>query len=246
MKSQRHIERTVGIFVFVGILVTCALILHFGKVGDRFRGGYPITIEFSNAGGLIRGSQVLFAGVLVGKVDTIQLKPDGTGVEVNVDLFEKSGIRRDATFLIKQSGLLGDKHIMVSANSHSAPFVTSGEHFRGSDPFDFSDAAGQAAETVRKLNKAIDKLSNEVLDPKTLEHLKTGIRDFSELAGKLESNSDRLNVILTNIQKGQGTVGRLMTDDSLFAELKQLIQNWKVHGILYQEKSEQRYPSPRK
>lgn len=246
MNDERGIQRVVGIFVFAGILVTCGLILHFGKVGDRFRGGSPVTVEFANAGGLVRGAQVLFVGVPVGKVEGINLRPDGSGVDVEVGLFEKTGIRRDARFLIKQSGFLGDKHIVVIPTSQTAPFLTGGERVRGSDPFDFTDAAAQAGEAIRKLNTAVDKFSDAMLDPKTLGDLKSAVHNFSDLGGKLQGSADRMNVILARIQKGEGTFGKLVNDTALHDELTRLIHNWRVHGLLYREKEDQRYPDPRK
>lgn len=245
MTDQRKLERNVGIFVALGIVVICSLTLYFGKVGDRFRGGFPITVDFSNAGGLVSGAQVLYAGVLVGKVDEIHLKKDGNGVEVELNLFKGTSIRKDAKFLIKQSGLLGDQHIVVVPVSNDAPILESGATVKGSDPFDFSDVAGQAGEAIKKLNTAINRLSTDLMDSHTLDHAKKGVKNFADLMAKLQTNSDRINVILRNAEKGKGTVGKLLTDDQLFTELKQLIHNWRVHGLLYSEKGEERYPSPR-
>jgi len=246
MQSPVNIERRVGIFVFAGILVACVLIVHFGKVGDRFRGGYPITVEFSNAGGLVVGAQVFYAGVLVGKVHDIALKPDGSGVGVDVTMFRGAVVRKDARFLIKQSGLLGDQHIVIASVSNTEPFLASGDVVKGVDPFDFSDVAGQAGEAIRKLNEAINKLSTGLVEKDSIENLKRGIKNFSELTAKLQGAADRLNVILADAQKGKGTVGQLLTNDQLFEELRQLAHNWRVYGILHKEKSDKRYPSPRK
>ena len=245
MQSPANIERRVGVFIFAGILVTCALIVHFGKVGDRFRGGYPVTVEFSNAGGLVRGAQVLYAGVLVGKVNDIALRPGGDGVSVDLTMFEGAQVRNDARFMIKQSGLLGDQHIVIAPVSTTAPFLKKEDVIKGVDPFDFSDAASQAGDTIRKLNEAINKLSSGLVEKETIENLKRSIKNFAELTAKLQRASEKLDTLLTNAQKGQGTVGKLLTDDRLFEELRLLVHNWRVYGILHQEKSEQRYPSPR-
>jgi len=227
-------------------LIICSLILYFSKSGDRFRGGYPVTAEFSNAGGLIKGAQVLYAGVLVGKVDSIALKPDGAGVGVSVNMFKRMMVRKDARFLIKQSGLLGDQHIVIVPTSTTAPRLAAGDVVQGNDPFDFSDAASQAGEAIRKLNQAIDKISSEVLQGDTVENIKQGIKNFADLTIKLQSSSDYLNVILNDAQKGKGTLGKLLTNDQLFEEMKRLIHNWRVHGLLYREEEEERYPAPRK
>jgi len=246
MNSPKTIERQVGIFIFIGIIVTCAMILYFGKAGDRFRGGYPIMVEFSNAGGLVHGGQVFYAGVPVGKIDRVKLRPDNTGVEVELNIFEGVQIRKDAGFLIKQSGLLGDQHIVVVPHTTTAPVLQPGDRVKGSDPFDFSEAATQAGEAIKKLNAAIDKLSSDVLEGETMVDLKQTIKNFSDLIKKLQSNSNRLDDVLARAQKGQGTVGKLLTDDQLFEELKRLIHNWRVHGLLYREKAAIDYPSPPK
>ncbi|MDD2709574.1 MAG: MlaD family protein [Verrucomicrobiae bacterium] len=245
MSSQTNIERKVGLFVFLGILVVCSLIIHFGKVGDRFRGGFPVQVEFGNAGGLVKGAQVLFAGVLVGKVDRIKLDSENDKVMIEVDLFEGSGVRRDARFMIKQSGLLGDKHIVILQGSRSEPLLKAGDRIRGVDPFDFTDMANQAGDTIRELNKAIRKLSTEIGDKDAIGNISKGIKSFTELTEKLKTNSERLDAILRRVQKGNGTVGKLLTNDGLFEEMTKLVHNWRVYGILHQEKSEQRYPSPR-
>ncbi|MBI4026598.1 MAG: MCE family protein [Verrucomicrobia bacterium] len=244
MNTQANLERRAGIFVFAGVVVTCALILHFGKVGDRFRGGYPVVVEFSNAGGLVPGAQVLYAGVLVGKVQAIVLNAKGNGVEAELNLFENTGIRKDARFTIKQSGLLGDQHIVAIPGSNTAPPLAAGDRVKGIDPFDFSDAANQAAEAVRKLNHAIDRLSAEVFEEETIANVKRSVKNLAELSDKLQSNSVRLDSILRNAQKGEGTLGKLLTDDQLFEELKRLVHNWRVHGLLHREKADERYPVP--
>jgi phospholipid/cholesterol/gamma-HCH transport system substrate-binding protein len=246
MTPEKRIERSVGIFVLVGITITATMILYFGKVGDRFRGGYPITVEFGNAGALVKGAQVLYAGVLVGKVHAIELKPDASGVVVDVAMFKSGQIRQDASFLIKQSGLLGDQNIVIVARSNTAPFLKAGDQVRGVDPFDFSEAATQAGDAIRKLNAAIDRLSTDMLTGDGIDNLKRGVKNFADLAQKLQTNSERLNTILNRVEKGDGTVGKLLNDDGLFIELKTLIHNWRVHGLLYREKSSEKYPQPKK
>jgi phospholipid/cholesterol/gamma-HCH transport system substrate-binding protein len=238
MNSERKTERQVGIFVFVGIVLTCVMVIYFGKVGDRFRSGIPITVEFSNAGGLVPGAQVLYSGVLIGKVDHIKLDPERGGVDVEVNLFKEAKVRKDAHFMIKQSGLLGDQNLVVVPVSQNEAVLQAGDRIKGNDPFDFSDMAS-------KVNAAFDRLTNEFLQKETLDDLKLGLKNFAELTKKLQSDTERLNGILGNVEKGKGTVGKLLTDDELFQELKRLIHNWRVHGLLYQEKSDEKYPSPR-
>jgi phospholipid/cholesterol/gamma-HCH transport system substrate-binding protein len=246
MSAEKRTERQVGIFVFLGIVITCTMVIYFGKVGDRFRHGIPITVEFSNAGGLVPGAQVLYSGVLVGKVDHVRLDPERAGVDVEVNLFSEAKIRKDAHFMIKQSGLLGDQHVVVIPVSTTEATLQPGDRIRGVDPFDFSEVANEAGDAIRKLNLAIEKISTEFIQPETIGNLKRGFKNMADLMEKLKSDSDKLNSILGNVQKGNGTVGKLLTDDGLFMELHQLIHNWRVHGLLYREKSDEQYPGSKK
>jgi len=237
--KERQVATVVGIFVSIGILVTCTLILYFGKVGDHFRQGYSITVEFSNAGGLVHDAQVLYAGVLVGKVSHIRLREKEGGVDVEIDMFKGVHIRNDAHFQIKQSGLLGDQHIVVVPATESAPFLKDGDRVQGSDPFDLTDVASQAGDAIKKLNVAIDKFSTEIIQPETMNNLKQSIKNIAELSKKLGQNADQVSSLLNKTQKGQGTIGKLLTDDQLFEELKRLIHNWRVHGLFHKDNEEE-------
>jgi phospholipid/cholesterol/gamma-HCH transport system substrate-binding protein len=243
MNSERNTERKVGVFVFLGIVIICVMVIYFGKVGDRFRSGIPITVEYNNVGNLVPGAHVLYSGVLVGKVDHVRLVPDRGGVDVEINLFTDAKIRKDAHFTIKQSSLLGDQQVIVIPSSTTESPLEPGDRIKGVEPLDLNEVANQAGEAIRKLNQAIEKLSDEFIQKDSIDNLKRGLKNLADLGEKLESNSDSLNKILGSIQKGQGTVGKLITDDALFLELRQLIHNWRVHGLLYREKSDEQYPA---
>ncbi len=66
MKSNN--ETWVGIFLLGGIGVICTLILFFGEVKEYFQPTYSLTIEFPDASGLLKGSDVYLSGAIIGKV----------------------------------------------------------------------------------------------------------------------------------------------------------------------------------
>jgi len=49
--------------------------------------------------------------------------------------------------------------------------------------------------------------------------------------------ANSLAAILGRIERGEGTVGRLVADDSLARDVEGLVENWRLHGILYQEEN---------
>ena len=112
MKSNR--ETTVGLFLLGGIAIICTLIIFFGELGDLFKPTYSLTVDFQNASGLLKGSDVYLSGALIGKVTTDpQPIPDTQTVEVHLKINSNVQIRQDAQFVIGSSGLLGDMYVEV-------------------------------------------------------------------------------------------------------------------------------------
>ena len=58
-RHERGLEFKVGIFVFVGLAMLAALVVQFGRLGEGFKTYYTITVRFSDAGGLLKGTDVL-------------------------------------------------------------------------------------------------------------------------------------------------------------------------------------------
>src|SRR5208282_4931498 len=107
MKQNQNIETTVGIFLLFGIGIICTLILFFGEVKEIFKPTYNLTVQFPDASGLLKGSDVYLSGAVIGKVTTDPHPiPDTELVEVHLKIDSKVRLRNDARFVIGSSGLL--------------------------------------------------------------------------------------------------------------------------------------------
>ena len=73
MQVYRRAEMTVGVFVFIGILAIGWLAIIVGQVGGLGQSGYTLTADFDDAGGVRKGGDIMMAGVIVGRVDSVQL-----------------------------------------------------------------------------------------------------------------------------------------------------------------------------
>src|SRR3982074_3113809 len=88
-QTERTVELKVGIFVFVGLAVLAALVVQFGRVGEGFKTYYGLTVKFPDAGGLLKGSDVLLAGAKIGRVsEGPHLLQSGQGVAVPLRIFD--------------------------------------------------------------------------------------------------------------------------------------------------------------
>lgn len=90
MESQnRGVEVKVGAFLFVGLALLAALVVQFGRIGEGFKTYYPLTVRFTDASGLLKGSDVLLAGAKIGRVSNgPHLVGEGNGVEVPLRIYD--------------------------------------------------------------------------------------------------------------------------------------------------------------
>jgi len=110
-RHERGLEFKVGIFVFVGLAMLGALLVQFGRLGEGFKTYYPLTVRFTDASGLLKGSDVLLAGARIGKVaGGPRLVREGGGVAVSLKIYDYVKVPEGTKFSVGSSGLLGDRH----------------------------------------------------------------------------------------------------------------------------------------
>lgn len=112
MNTER-MERAVGLFVLSGIVCIGYFAFQFGSVEWRPVETYSVEARFTNASGLIPGSQVAVAGVPVGTVSSLKLGNDFSAV-VEMRVRKDLKIPSDSVASIRGHGLLGDKYVALS------------------------------------------------------------------------------------------------------------------------------------
>ena len=117
--KESNIELSVGAFVLLG---TAAIVWFAVQAGAGVALGgstYEVNARFTNIGGLKTGSQVLIAGVPVGRVKRIDLDPQYAAI-VHMNLNRGVRLPSDTIASIKTSGLIGDKFIALAPGADSA------------------------------------------------------------------------------------------------------------------------------
>ena len=64
------------------------------------------------------------------------------------------------------------------------------------------------------------------------------------VVSNLVASTDRVEALLARVDRGEGTVGKLMTDPTLYDEVVHLVQNWRRFGLLYKEGRKEGPPPP--
>jgi phospholipid/cholesterol/gamma-HCH transport system substrate-binding protein len=123
--KQSNIELSVGAFVLFG---TAAIVWFAVQAGAGVALGgstYELNARFTNIGGLKTGSQVLIAGVPVGRVEKIDLDPQYAAI-VHMNVNQRVRLPSDTIASIKTSGLIGDKFIALAPGADSGSISPGG------------------------------------------------------------------------------------------------------------------------
>jgi phospholipid/cholesterol/gamma-HCH transport system substrate-binding protein len=111
--NSRPIEFAVGLFVLLGLAAMAYLAIRIG--GGQFIAPdtYELTARFNNASGLKKGSSIRIAGVAIGAVTSVALKPDDMVALVSFRVPANLKLDDDTVAAIKSSGLIGEKFIAL-------------------------------------------------------------------------------------------------------------------------------------
>lgn len=195
------IEKKVGIF-FLLSLITLGVMIELVQDWNPFERKVPYTSYFNAVVGLKVGDPVMVAGVNVGKVTAIRI--DQSRVRTDFEVLIGTIIKEDSTATIGQTSLLGGNFLGVDFGSKEAKLLPPGGVVASRD-------AVSIAELLDSFNRNQNETFNMVQDI-----LRESREPFVNLLQRLES-------VVTKVDSGQGTIGRLVNDDEIYVELNQTV-----------------------
>ncbi|HMN36167.1 MAG TPA: ABC-type transport auxiliary lipoprotein family protein [Hyphomicrobium sp.] len=179
-----------GIFAFVYWLH------HTGGIGRRAE--YRVLFQGS-VSGLLAGSNVLFNGVRVGEVRSLELDSDKpTNVMATIAIDAATPVRSDTAVSMDFQGLTGAPVIVLSGGSPSAPQLQPAD---GQPPLlqALPDAGTTLSQSARDALGRFDKLVGENSEP--LHDAIVNIKTFAEA---LSRNSGHVDGIMAGLERMTG------------------------------------------
>lgn len=210
-------EWKVGLFVIISLGAMTAAVIQFSKGTPLFSQTFHLGMRVADVGGVIPGAAVQMAGVPIGQVTDTRMDPDGRSVTILLEILEKYKIHGDAVFAIRQSGILGDRYISVTATENQKPILTDGAEIQGEEPLNLEGVARTAAglilrvdDIVKTLNTAIARIDQLLLNEQTLTNLSGLVENFNRISWQSLATLDSLNQFVeTNTQPLSATVANL-------------------------------------
>lgn len=114
--DRTTLDLWVGIFVAVGVAALIGLAMKVGNLTSNQIGEtYAVTAAFENIGGLKSRAPVKSAGVVVGRVDSIQFDNETFEALVTLKIDKHYNFPKDTFANIYTSGLLGEQYVGLDA-----------------------------------------------------------------------------------------------------------------------------------
>jgi phospholipid/cholesterol/gamma-HCH transport system substrate-binding protein len=114
--DRTTLDLWVGIFVAAGVAALIGLAMKVGNLTSNQIGEtYTVTAAFENIGGLKTRAPVKSAGVVVGRVDSIQFDNETFEALVTLKLDKHYRFPKDTFANIYTSGLLGEQYVGLDA-----------------------------------------------------------------------------------------------------------------------------------
>ena len=192
-------EVKVGIF-FVVALVILLIIFEFIAGIPIFTKEYSLKTYFKSVGELKEGNPVKLSGVEVGKISKIKIA-DGK-IDVTLKVKKGTPVKNDSLATIKLTSLLGTSYINLAFGSPESPLAQPGSVLQSQEPADVSEILAKVESTVSSIESV-----------------------FSDNSEKISSILNGLDTVLGGAARGEGTLGKLIKDDSLYNEARDTLAN---------------------
>lgn len=207
----------VGIFVAVALLGLAFLIINSSGDFNPFEKRMRLRARFVNADGLRPGAEVQLAGILIGRVEDVRFLPP------------------DDTDTAKVEAVMN-----VSAEVDGRPIT---ERIR-------SDSTAQLIATSVLANDKIINITpgtakgepigeDYILDSSTAISINQLTQTGNDLLNQINKLSIPVNEILNKANRGEGTLGRVINDESLYKNLDTTISETRITMLKLQHTLDQ-------
>jgi phospholipid/cholesterol/gamma-HCH transport system substrate-binding protein len=232
---------TVGIFIFIGIVIFVLGIFTLGSQKKAFIKSFSINVVFDDIQGLKAGDNVWFSGVKIGTIKKIQFY--GTSqvqVFMNIEEQAQKYIHKDASASISSDGLIGNKIIVIDGGSPKFPFIEEDDRIRVNKTL----STDEIMKTLQVNNKNLVDITtdfktlsgNLVAGKGTAGALLTDeemARDFKAIVLNLQNTTVaanrmavELNEFSRTLNTKNGLTNKMLTDTVIFARLKSSVNEF--------------------
>ena len=215
---KNSLETRLGIFV-VCVILAAVVIVETLNGWQFFHHNTHVSALFGTVQDLKTGDDVKMAGVQIGRVDKIAIE-EGK-VRVTMALNGNAPVKTDSTATIKFTGLMGQNFVSLDFGSAESPAAVDGTVLTTVEQPDLNSV-------MAKLDKATSGIENltKSFTPDTINNLLGPLTDLiKQNSGHLSATVSNIDNITGQIASGQGTVGKLIYEQTLYNSAMGTVSN---------------------
>lgn len=244
METNLKTQLRVGLFLSIGLVLILGSIFMLGADRAFFKSYTTLHAHFEQVQGLAEGSVVSFSGITVGNVKAIKILPERNLIDLVLLIDDEfmPRVTEGSMVEIRTQGALGDKYIFIIPGDPKAKPLQEDnviEVAKATDIIGIISERGNEAEKIfdiiNEMYRFTKTLNANNRTDKILAHLSSATEKIDRTASatqklaenlseaKLKSSVDRLESVLTKLDRGQGTLGALINDPTVHDQIKSFL-----------------------
>lgn len=215
---KNSLETRLGIFV-VFVILAAVVIVETLNGWHFFHHTYEVSALFDTIQDLKTGNDVKMAGVEVGHVDKIAIEDNK--VRVTMSLNADAPVKTDSTATIKFTGFMGQNYVSIDFGTPGAPQAVGGTVLATVEQPDLNAVMAQLNDAASGIQNAMKGFTGD-----TINNLLGPLTDLiKQNSGHLTATVSNIEDITGQIASGQGTVGKLIYDQTLYNSALDTVSN---------------------
>lgn len=215
----------IGSFFLVGFFLLFLALISMREI-NVFKGTYLINVKFDFAEGLRSSSPVRFCGVDVGEIKMVKIIEEDSRSWVHIQAKIEKGIKipKNSYFFINSLSLFGEKYLEVDPPDKAEAYLIEGETVDGLSPVPLFSIFATLSKTMSDVGKIVGDTDTQ--------------NTVGDILDNINSITLELKGIVKDVRNKQGTIGRLLYDDSLYQTTEEFMEDLKAHPwkLLYKPK----------
>jgi len=219
----KHIEKVVGVFLTLVILIVVALVIFIGRERRWFEQQYEFSTEFWRGEGLNPGLVVSMKGIQIGEVKTVFLNEENW-IDVRFSVYEEytERIRKDSVAKLR-SPLIGSKVLEIIPGGKDQLPLENGSYIWSEDTDEGADililrAKEEKPDQLTRILNNVESLTVSLSDVEG--NFQSMLSKAQELFDMLASEEGSLNRTMKNLEQitdsiedKEGSIGKLVYDN---------------------------------
>jgi phospholipid/cholesterol/gamma-HCH transport system substrate-binding protein len=215
---KNSLETRLGIFV-VFVILAAVVIVETLNGWQFFHHNYHVSTLFDTVQDLKVGDDVKMAGVQIGHVDKIAI--EDSKVRVSMALNADAPVKTDSSATIKFTGLMGQNYVSVDFGTPDSPKAVDGTVLVTVEQPDLNAIMAKLNDAASGIQNAMKSFTGD-----SINNLLGPLTDLiKQNSGHLTATVSNIDNITGQIASGQGTVGKLIYEQTLYNSAMGTVSN---------------------